>query len=397
MRRSRPSQVPPDTALAPGAVSSPRLVGRFRVRAISLQLNPTSTLDGPAPGARKRAFTPTCMPDPESICRVPAVSAFESDLRLLCAGEGPLRLGRARITELASAYQRIGRPAGAWSLFDMNLTRIAEHAGHDFRSPTNPGPRSTLLRSRRCGSRAARRPCHHWGEPTSSRSTIIIVRMAHGALWPEQAPRATELIRRLHDASRPAAPAILAKEMVSGEPLRAWPSRCAGAWDGVPLWRHFELLAARSQRLSAPSTTKPGLQHARRWQCAWASRPTSFSPPARDPAVPAQGRPLPANIDPSNPQDVGVGGDDPNERSSISRFRAPLGQAGRLRFAGARWAAHRSLPPAKLAAQRSPVGSASCGRRRPPCSGAVRIRPSGLRLPLTRCPLLGADRPTRIR
>ena len=99
------------------------------------------------------------------------------------------------------------------------------------------------------------------------------------ALGPSKRLRADELIRRLHDRFAPGGLLHYGEgKWYPGEPLPRWAFSLFWRRDGVPLWRHFELLATEA------STRPPSEDEAQRFaegRRGWASRPISCSPPSR--------------------------------------------------------------------------------------------------------------------
>jgi uncharacterized protein (DUF2126 family) len=156
------------------------------------------------------------------------------------------------------------------------------------------------------------------------------------ALGPSKRLRADDLIRRLHERFAPGGLLHYGEgKWYPGEPLPRWAFSLFWRRDGVPLWRHFGLLATEGS-MRPPSDDEAG-----RFTEGVATRlgikPEFVQPAFEDPAdrLLKEGL-LPANIDPGNPKI-----DDPNERSRIMRaFERHLGKPTGYVLPVQRWGAH---------------------------------------------------------
>jgi len=111
-----------------------------------------------------------------------------------------------------------------------------------------------------------------------------------------------------------------------------------------------------------------------------------FSPPLEDPPIGLnQGRPAPANIDPSKPQDR----DPKTSCPHNARVRAPIGQAGRIRVPVQRGRAGEAAAQAKAcrAGDAGLISELWQLRSRGACPGRRAIRPSGCDCRSARCPV----------
>jgi uncharacterized protein (DUF2126 family) len=309
------------------------LAARF-VSGYLIQLKPDiKPLDGPAGTERDftdlHAWTEVYLPGAGWV-------GFDPTSGLLC-GEGHLPLASSPHYSAAAPISGLVGPSEVTFAFEMNLTRIAEQ------------PRVTLPFSDQSwtaldalGERVDADLAAHdvrltmGGEPTFvSIDDYQSAEWNTDALGPSKRLRADELIRRLHDRFAPGGLLHYGEgKWYPGEPLPRWAFSLFWRRDGVPLWRHFGLLAAEA------STRPPSDDEAGRFTEGVASRlgikPEFVQPAFEDPAdrLLKEGL-LPPNIDPSNPKI-----DDPNERSRIMRaFERHLGKPAGYVLPVQRWGA----------------------------------------------------------
>jgi uncharacterized protein (DUF2126 family) len=348
------------------------LAARF-VSGYLIQLKPDrEPLDGPAGAERDftdlHAWTEVYLPGAGWV-------GFDPTSGLLC-GEGHLPLAASPHYGAAAPISGLVGTAEVEFAFDMRLNRIAEQP-----RVTLPFSDESWTALDALGDRVDADLAAHdvrltmGGEPTFvSIDDYQSAEWNTDALGPSKRVRADELIRRLHDRFAPGGLLHYGEgKWYPGEPLPRWAFSLFWRRDGVPLWRHFELLAAEA------STRVPSDDEARRFTEGMAKRlglaPEFVQPAFEDPAdrMIKEGQ-IPANIDPSNPQI-----DDLNERARIMRaFERHLGEpAGYV------------LPVQRWAGQAAPGWVSEIWQtRRGRLFLAPGDSPIGLRLPLSSLPYL---------
>jgi uncharacterized protein (DUF2126 family) len=348
------------------------LAARF-VSGYLIQLKPDiKPLDGPAGAARDftdlHAWTEVYLPGAGWV-------GFDPTSGLLC-GEGHLPLAASPHYAGAAPISGLVGPAEVTFSFDMSLTRIAEQP-----RVTLPFSGESWTALDALGDRVDADLAAHdvrltmGGEPTFvSIDDYQSAEWNTDALGPSKRVRADELIRRLYDRFAPGGLLHYGEgKWYPGEPLPRWAFSLFWRRDGVPLWRHFGLLAAEA------STRPLSDEEARHFAQGMATRlgiASDFVQPAfEDPAdrMLKEGQ-LPADIDPSNPQI-----DDPNARARIMRaFERRLGKpAGYV------------LPLQRWAAQAKPGWVSELWQlRRGRLFLAPGDSPIGLRLPLSSLPFV---------
>ncbi|HEY3641016.1 MAG TPA: transglutaminase family protein [Xanthobacteraceae bacterium] len=348
------------------------LAARF-VSGYLIQLKPDiKPLDGPAGASQDftdlHAWTEVYLPGAGWV-------GFDPTSGLLC-GEGHLPLAASPHYGGAAPISGLVGPAEVAFSFDMSLTRIAEQP-----RVTLPFSDESWTALDALGERVDADLAAHdvrltmGGEPTFvSIDDYQSAEWNTDALGPTKRLRADELIRRLRERFAPGGLLHYGEgKWYPGEPLPRWAFSLFWRRDGVPLWRHFGLLASEA------STRPPSDDEARRFAQGMAARlgiASEFVQPAfEDPAdrMLKEGQ-LPANIDPSNPKI-----DDLNERAAIMRaFERHLGKpAGYV------------LPLQRWAAQAKPGWVSELWQlRRGRLFLAPGDSPIGLRLPLSSLPAL---------
>jgi uncharacterized protein (DUF2126 family) len=308
------------------------LAARF-VSGYLIQLKPDrKPLDGPAGAERDftdlHAWTEVYLPGAGWV-------GFDPTSGLLC-GEGHLPLAASPHYGAAAPISGLVGAAEVEFAFDMRLSRIAEQP-----RVTMPFSDESWTALDALGDRVdADLAAHDVRLTMGGEPTFVSIDDYQSAEWntdasgPSKRLRADELIRRLHDRFAPGGLLHYGEgKWYPGEPLPRWAFSLFWRRDGVPLWRHFELLAAEA------STRTPSDDEARRFTEGMAKRlglaPEFVQPAFEDPAdrMIKEGQ-IPANIDPSNPQI-----DDLNERARIMRaFERHLGKPAGYVLPVQRWA-----------------------------------------------------------
>jgi uncharacterized protein (DUF2126 family)/transglutaminase-like putative cysteine protease len=346
------------------------LAARF-VSGYLIQLKPDiKSLDGPAGAERDftdlHAWTEVYLPGAGWV-------GFDPTSGLLC-GEGHLPLAASPHYGAAAPISGLVGAAEVTFAFDMTLTRIAEQPRVTFPFSDESWTALNALGERVDADLAA----HDVRLTMGGEPTFVSIDDYQSAEWnidalgPTKRLRADELIRRLRERFAPGGLLHYGEgKWYPGEPLPRWAFALFWRRDGMPLWRHFELLAPEA------SARPPSDDEAERFTQGLAKRlglaPEFVQPAFEDPAdrMIKEGA-LPADVDPSNPKI-----DDPNERARIMRaFERQLGKpAGYV------------LPLQRWAAQAKPGWVSEVWKlRRGRLFLAPGDSPIGLRLPLSSLP-----------
>jgi uncharacterized protein (DUF2126 family) len=350
------------------------LAARF-VSGYLIQLRPdVKPLDGPAGAAQDfadlHAWTEVYIPGAGWI-------GLDATSGLLC-GEGHLPVAATPHYRTAAPITGDVEPSGVKFSFDMRITRIAEQ------------PRVTLPFSdeawaaldalgEEVDADLMARDVHltMGGEPTFvSVDDYQSAEWNTAALGTTKRIRADELVRRLRD--RFAHGGLLQYgqgKWYPGEELPRWAFSLYWRRDGVPIWRHPDLIAAETPARA------PSREDADRFAHGVATylgvAPEFVQPAYEDPAerMLKEGE-LPENVDPHDPKI-----DDPVERARIMRaFERRLGPP-----AGFVLPVQHSAPPAPSAGWQSELWQTRRGRLYLVAGDS----PIGFRLPLSSLPHFG--------